>query len=588
MEVDGDLDVFARAGEVTRPDVAQAQAQRPPLVGHIEMGDGLIRQHIVVIAVARFTPAQAKERAVGGLVGDVGCVRAVPPAQLMVTGARFPGAIAIGCGIIDGLPGGAVEVFALPDPVVAEADTRAPFRGGERKSGPLHLHHRRRLKSRRRRRIPVDFQRFPLLQLVAERQRGRDRTAARNLGAAQPDAADGQRVRPRVQVDCTGQRLGGDERAPAQTARRKIARQGQAGQAADRLRRLAGILQGDVGIVVAENLAVGLPGLAPPGGAPLAEPVAVPPANFTEAGLVRHRLQIGDRRVGERRMAVLGAVHGDDRRSIAVAGMGQVLACRLGDGGVCGSEAIVAHHLEIGPVGHIIVAPVAPDLVPGIGAGGDGLGGQRFGRPGDGNLGGDGAGHILLERDHVHLPVGNVAAVVFRMMGHPNRRRVGQRRSFELCRLQFGGIVVRLQVVFANDGSVGGVVKGGADAAGFELIEAEPVAASGLPARVVTGDAFAHASGGALDHVDLGQADRLRARGNDRYRHQGAVRADAGPSEVGAGAFQHSLPVYGQSLKGGRPGESYIARQPVTANVQRGKRQPGRQTRADNVEEYTE
>ena len=79
MKIDGDLDVLVRGGEITRPDVAHAQTQSSPLVGHIQMGDGLIRQHIVVSVIGRLTHAQAKEGAVGGIVGDVGCVGAIPP-----------------------------------------------------------------------------------------------------------------------------------------------------------------------------------------------------------------------------------------------------------------------------------------------------------------------------------------------------------------------------------------------------------------------------------------------------------------------------------------------------------------------------
>ena len=296
----------------------------------------------------------------------------------MVIGSRFVGSIAIGGGVIDIFSGSAVEVFPLPDPIVAEADTRALFRCGERKSGPLHLYHGGRVECRSRRWVPVDFQRFLLLQFVAERQGDRDGTATREIGAAQPDGADGQRVRARVEVDRAGQRLCGYESAPAQTAGREEAFQGQAGKSTDRLGRLAGILQSDVCVVVAENLAIGLAGSGPPGRAPLAEAVAVAPAHFTEAGLVRHRLQIGHCRIGKRRMAVFGAVHGNNRRGRAVARISQVLACCPADRCVCGSVASVAHHLEIGPVGHVIVASVAQDLVPGIGAGGDGLGGQRF------------------------------------------------------------------------------------------------------------------------------------------------------------------------------------------------------------------
>ena len=157
MKIDGDLDVLVRGGEITRPDVAHAQTQSSPLVGHIQMGDGLIRQHIVVSVIGRLTHAQAKEGAVGGIVGDVGCVGAIPPTRLMVIGSRFVGSIAIGGGVIDIFSGSAVEVFPLPDPIVAEADTRALFRCGERKSGPLHLYHGGRVECRCRRWIPVDF-----------------------------------------------------------------------------------------------------------------------------------------------------------------------------------------------------------------------------------------------------------------------------------------------------------------------------------------------------------------------------------------------------------------------------------------------
>ncbi len=242
MKIDRDLDVFVRVREIARPDVAQAQDHGSALVGHIQMGDRLVRQHAVVIVVVRFTAPHPEKDAIGGVVGDAGCIGPVPPAQLVVVGARLHGPVAVGLGIVDCLPGGIVEVFTLPRPAVAETDERARFRDGERKSGPLHLHRRWRFECRRRRRVPVHLQYFLLLQLVAERQGSRDCTAARDIGVAQPDTADRQRVRARIEVDRARQRRRRRQRVPAQTAAREIALQGQANKPPDRLRRLAGIL----------------------------------------------------------------------------------------------------------------------------------------------------------------------------------------------------------------------------------------------------------------------------------------------------------------------------------------------------------
>ena len=173
------------------------------------------------------------------------------------------------------------------------------------------------------------------------------------------------------------------------------------------------------------------------------------------------------------------------------------------------------------------------------------------------------------------------------MVGHANRLRIGHRRNLHRCRINFSWIVVRQQVLIAYDRSVGGVVNGGPNAVGIELIEAEPVAAPRLPARVVAGDALAHPAGGAFYHIDFSQADRLRSRGYNRYRHEGAVGADAGSAVMGTGAFQHNLPVYGQRLETGGTGDPYIARQPAITIVLRGKHQRRRHACADNVEAYT-
>ena len=122
MEIDGNLDILARGGEIARPDVAQTKTQSPPLIGHIQTGDRLIRQHIVVVVVVRFTHTQPEERAIGGVVRNAGRVRAVPPARGMVVGSCLPRARALGVVIIHIFARRAVEVFALPGPTVAETD----------------------------------------------------------------------------------------------------------------------------------------------------------------------------------------------------------------------------------------------------------------------------------------------------------------------------------------------------------------------------------------------------------------------------------------------------------------------------------